>query len=117
MYDIITTCLKQKINPFNPIHFEKVHPLDPQGYITPITSKKSKESDIVELEDPTEAHTDSEQVYSEPEARTSSKCLQDLLTESQSDTPISKNSCSSSSSDEDDFEVISDKISFYQVFL
>lgn len=117
MYDIITTCLKQKINPFNPIHFEKVHALDPQGYITPITSKKSKVSDIVELEDPTEAHTDSEQVYSETEARTSSKCLQDLLTESQSDTPISENSCSSSSSDEDDFEVISDKISFYQVFL
>ncbi|XP_058212483.1 putative E3 ubiquitin-protein ligase LIN isoform X2 [Rhododendron vialii] len=87
------------------LSYRNVHPLDPQGYITPITSKKSKVSDIVELEDPTEAHTDSEQVYSEPEARTSSKCLQDLLTESQSDTPISENSYSSSSSDDDDFEV------------
>lgn len=87
----------QKIDQVKQMQFEKIHLLDPQEYITPTMSEKSKISDIMEFQDPTEAPTDLDQFHSEAATRTSSKCLQDLLTESQSDT---------SSSDEDDFEVI-----------
>lgn len=110
MYEVIATCMIQKINPFKPMQLEKVHPLDPQAYVTPQMSEKSKVSDIVEFQDPIEAPTYLDQVYSESTTRTSSKCLQDLLTESQSDTPISENSCNSSSSEEDNFQVVSDNI-------
>ncbi|KAI8004081.1 putative E3 ubiquitin-protein ligase LIN-1 [Camellia lanceoleosa] len=90
-------------------HPEKLHPIDPEEYITHNMAKESKVSDIMECQEHIEALKFFDQVHSE-EVRGSSniKCLQELLTESQSDTPISEDSYNSGSDDEDEIEVYAD---------
>ena len=93
------------------MQFEKVQPLDPQEYVTHNMAEESNVSDAMGfLREQIEALTDLDRVLSEEVNRSSDiSCLQDLLTESQSDAPISEDSCNGGSADEDEYEVISVK--------
>ncbi|GFY85092.1 transducin/WD40 repeat-like superfamily protein [Actinidia rufa] len=90
-------------------HFEKVHPLDPQEYATHNMAEVPKVSDAMGFREHIEAPTDLDRVHSEEVKRSLDiRCLQDLLTESQSDAPISEDSCNGGSADEDEYEVYAD---------
>ena len=92
------------------MQFEKVHPIDPQEYATHNMAEESKVSDAMGFIEHIEAHTDLDRVLREEVNRSLDiRCLQDLLTESQSDAPISEDSCNGGSADEDEYEVISVK--------
>ena len=92
------------------MQFEKVHPIDPQEYATHNMAEESKVSDAMGFREHIEAPTDLDRVHSEEVKRSLDiRCLQDLLTESQSDAPISEDSCNGGSADEDEYEVISVK--------
>ncbi|PSS18224.1 E3 ubiquitin-protein like [Actinidia chinensis var. chinensis] len=89
-------------------HFEKVHPLDPQEYATHNVAEEPKVSDAMGFREHIEAPTDLDRVHSEEVKRSSDiRCLQDLLTESQSDA-LSEDSCNGGSAAEDEYEVSAD---------
>ncbi|CAK9138979.1 unnamed protein product [Ilex paraguariensis] len=83
-------------------HFEKVHPLNPQEYITGNVAAESIASkDISKFQNHTRVLKDSDQTCGgDITKRKNIKCIRDLLKESQSDTPISLHSCNSSSTEE-----------------
>ena len=73
------------------MQFEKVQPLDPQEYVTHNMAEESNVSDAMGFREQIEALTDLDRVLREEVNRSSDiSCLQDLLTESQSDAPISE---------------------------
>ncbi|KDP27810.1 hypothetical protein JCGZ_18890 [Jatropha curcas] len=84
-----------------PYKDEKVHPLDPQEYAAYDTADKLKT--CTEIRDDSKVQNLKTQTE-EPEKYTSIKCLQEVLMESQSDTPTSANSCYSCYVEEDDDE-------------
>ncbi|XP_058000933.1 putative E3 ubiquitin-protein ligase LIN-1 isoform X2 [Hevea brasiliensis] len=88
---------------------EKVHPLDPQEYTADDTADKTKTCmEIQELNDNNKSFNHLDQVPKlkiHTEKYTSIKCLQEVLLESQSDTPTSVNSSYSYYLEEDDVEV------------
>uniref|UniRef100_A0A5B7B9C4 Putative E3 ubiquitin-protein ligase LIN-1 isoform X2 n=1 Tax=Davidia involucrata TaxID=16924 RepID=A0A5B7B9C4_DAVIN len=88
-------------NSFRTYHnFVKVHPLEPQEYITDDKVEESKASmEITEFH--RKALTNLDQVGNGNITRSSNvKCLQDMLQESQSESPISVDLCDSSSAGE-----------------
>lgn len=88
------------------MQFEKVHPLDPQEHVSHNVEEESKVSDIMQIQEHTEALADIDQVHADKlKIRSNIRYLQDLLTESKSDTPISEDANSSGSADEDKHEV------------
>lgn len=76
------------------MQLQKVHPLDPQERIIDSTGAKDKASrDYTEIQDYRKAPNNIDQVSRQDITRTSNiKCLQDMLMESQSDTPTSDDS-------------------------
>lgn len=90
------------------MQFQKVHPLDPQESIIDSTGDKAKASrDNTEIQDYRKALNNSDQVSRQDIKRSSNiKCLQDMLMESQSDTPTSDDSFDDNDSADGDSEVI-----------
>ncbi|KAK9287667.1 hypothetical protein L1049_016105 [Liquidambar formosana] len=90
--------------------FEKVHPMDPLGHITDEMTDKAKAfRDISEFQDYGKASKNLDQVCNgKIKIISNMKCIQDVLKESQSDTPISVDSYSDFSAEEDDLEANAD---------
>ncbi|KAA8527444.1 hypothetical protein F0562_034841 [Nyssa sinensis] len=98
-------------NSFRTCHnFAKVHPLDPQEYITDDQTEKSKAPiEIPEFQEHRKALANLDQVNNGNITRNPNvKCLQDMLQEYLSDVPISVDSCNDSSADDGDFEEYAD---------
>lgn len=92
-------------------NFQKVHPLDPQESIIDSTGDKAKASrDNAEIQDYRKALNNSDQVSRQDIKRSSNiKCLQDMLMESQSDTPTSDDSFNDNDSADGDSEAYADE--------
>lgn len=89
------------------MQFEKVHPLDPQENIPAASAEESNAHPYIpQLQDQKTALANLDKFIAGDMTKTSNiKCLQDILEESQSNTPISSDSCNSDFVEEDDFEV------------
>lgn len=92
-----------------------MHPLDPQDIIDEMVEKPKAASEVPEFEDHRKDGRSSDQLSKfqvhngELKRNSSIRCLQDLLKESQSDTPTSEDSCYNDSQSGSDMEVIAPK--------